>query len=163
VTTWTAAQVAAALGAVGSGEGAGAGTFTGVSTDTRTVQPGELFVALAGDRFDAHDFLEDAARAGATGAVVRQGTRSVKGLVLFEVPDTLRALGQLARARRDDIAGPVVAVTGTNGKTSTRQLIAAVLGTAFKVHATRGNLNNLVGVPLTILGAPPDTEALGRS
>ncbi|MBI4502630.1 MAG: UDP-N-acetylmuramoyl-tripeptide--D-alanyl-D-alanine ligase [Gemmatimonadetes bacterium] len=134
--------------------------FHSISTDTRTLEAGSLFVALAGDRFDAHDFLEDAARAGATGAVVRQGTRSVKGLVLFEVPDTLRALGQLARARRDDISGPVVAVTGTNGKTSTRQLIAAVLRTAFRVHATRGNLNNLVGVPLTILGAPADTEAL---
>ena len=153
---WTAKRVARLLGT----PTVAAVEFHSISTDTRSLEAGALFVALAGDRFDAHDFLEDAARAGATGAVVRQGTRSVKGLVLFEVPDTLRALGQLARARRDDIAGPVVAVTGTNGKTSTRQLIAPVVGTAFKVHATRGNLNNLVGVPLTILGAPPDTEAL---
>jgi UDP-N-acetylmuramoyl-tripeptide--D-alanyl-D-alanine ligase len=92
--------------------------------------------------------------------VVRAGTRALKGLTFFEVPDTLRALGRLARARREEITGPVVAITGTNGKTSTRQLIAAVLRTAFKVHATRGNLNNLVGVPLTILGAPDDTQAL---
>jgi UDP-N-acetylmuramoyl-tripeptide--D-alanyl-D-alanine ligase len=134
--------------------------FHSISTDTRTLEAGSLFVALSGDKFDAHDFLEEAARAGAAGAVVRTGTRALKGLTFYQVPDTLRALGQLARARREEITGPVVAVTGTNGKTSTRQLIAAVLATAFRVHATRGNLNNLVGVPLTILSAPEDAQAL---
>jgi UDP-N-acetylmuramoyl-tripeptide--D-alanyl-D-alanine ligase len=157
MTYWTAPRVARVLGVIPTVTGV---RFHSISTDTRTLEAGSLFVALAGDRFDAHDFLEDAARAGATGAVVREGTRAVKGLVLFEVPDTLRALGLLARARRDEISGPVVAITGTNGKTSTKQLVAAVIGTAFKVHATRANLNNLVGVPLTILGAPQGTEAL---
>jgi UDP-N-acetylmuramoyl-tripeptide--D-alanyl-D-alanine ligase len=155
--TWTAARVAAALGIDRASAPA---EFFAVSTDTRTLEAGSLFVAIAGDRFDAHDFLEEAARAGATGAVVRQGTRAVKGLTFFVVEDTLRALGQLARVRRNDVTGPVVAITGTNGKTSTRQLVAAVLRTAYRTHATRGNLNNLVGVPLTILSAPDDTQAL---
>lgn len=156
--TWTAARVLRALGQ-DAVEGAGL-EFSSISTDTRTLAPGALFVALAGDRFDAHAFLAQAAKAGARGAIVRRGTEPVTGLALFEVPDTLEALGQLARARRDEIAGPVVAITGTNGKTSTKELIAAALGTRYRVHATSGNLNNLVGVPLTILGAPDDAEAL---
>ena len=113
-----------------------------------------------GERFDGHDHLAAAAAAGATGAVVRQGTPPVPGLILFEVPDTLRAFGLLARARRRTLKGPVVAVTGTNGKTSTKEMLAAVLRTRYATHATRANLNNLVGVPLTILEAPADTEAL---
>jgi UDP-N-acetylmuramoyl-tripeptide--D-alanyl-D-alanine ligase len=84
----------------------------------------------------------------------------VPGLVLFEVPDTLRAFGFLARARRRSLTGPVIAITGTNGKTSTKEMLAAVLRTRYVTYATRANLNNLVGVPLTILEAPADTEAL---
>jgi UDP-N-acetylmuramoyl-tripeptide--D-alanyl-D-alanine ligase len=117
-------------------------------------------VALVGERFDGHDHLDAAVASGATGAVVRQGTRPVPGLVLFEVPDTLVAFGLLARARRRRIEGPVIAVTGTNGKTSTKEMLAAVLRTRYTTYATRANLNNLVGVPLTILEAPPDTQAL---
>jgi UDP-N-acetylmuramoyl-tripeptide--D-alanyl-D-alanine ligase len=131
-----------------------------VSTDTRTVTPGDLFVAIAGQRFDGHAFLGAARAAGADGAVVREGTPPVDGLKLFPVPDTLRALGRLARARRADVAGPVIAVTGTNGKTSTKELLARAMGTRWRVHATRGNLNNEVGVPLTILAAPEDADAL---
>jgi UDP-N-acetylmuramoyl-tripeptide--D-alanyl-D-alanine ligase len=119
-----------------------------------------LFVALEGERFDGHDHLSAAAAAGATAAVVRRGTPPVQGLMLFEVPDTLRALGLLARARRRTLTGPVIAVTGTNGKTSTKEMLAAVLRTRFVTYATRANLNNLVGVPTTILEAPADTEAL---
>lgn len=135
-------------------------TFTGISTDSRTVRPGELFVALVGERFDGHRFLEQAAHAGARGAVVGRGTAPVAGLVLFLVDDTLSALGSLARSRRREIGGPVVAVTGSNGKTATRAMLAAALGARWRTHATRENLNNLVGVPLTILEAPDDTEAL---
>lgn len=158
MTRWTASRVLRALGenAVASA----ALEFSSISTDTRTIAPGALFVALTGDRFDGHNFLAQAAKAGARGAVVRRGTEPVTGLAFFEVSDTLEALGRLARARRDEIAGPVVAITGTNGKTSTKELIAAALGTRYRVHATSGNLNNLVGVPLTILAAPDDTEAL---
>lgn len=135
-------------------------TFSGISTDTRAISEGALFVALAGNRFDGHNHLSAAAAAGATGAVVRKRTEPVPGLMLFEVEDTLRAFGLLARARRRTLAGPVVAVTGTNGKTSTKEMLAAVLGTRYRTYATRANLNNLVGVPLTILEAPANTEAL---
>jgi UDP-N-acetylmuramoyl-tripeptide--D-alanyl-D-alanine ligase len=158
VTVWTAARVREALDLPAAPDGDM--RFTAILTDTRAVVPGALFVALAGDRYDGHDFLAAAAAAGATGAVVRQGTAVPAGLVAFPVPDTLRAYGRLARARRRELTGPVIAVTGTNGKTSTKEMLAGVLGTRYRVHATRANLNNLVGVPLTILEAPEDTEAL---
>jgi UDP-N-acetylmuramoyl-tripeptide--D-alanyl-D-alanine ligase len=135
-------------------------TFSGISTDTRSMQPGGLFIALTGERFDGHDHLPAAAAAGAIGAVVRKGTASVAGLTLYEVDDTLQAFGRLARARRMRMNGPVVAVTGTNGKTSTKEMLRAVMSTRYRTYATRANLNNLVGVPLTILEAPADTEAL---
>ena len=135
-------------------------TFSGISTDSRSITSGALFVALQGGNFDGHDHLSAAAAAGAIGAVVRQGTPPVPGMVLFEVSDTLRAFGQLARARRRALKGPVIAITGTNGKTSTKEMLASVLRTRYVTHATRANLNNLVGVPLTILEAPADTEAL---
>jgi UDP-N-acetylmuramoyl-tripeptide--D-alanyl-D-alanine ligase len=136
--------------------------FTRVSTDTRDLQGGELFVALRGERFDAHDFLADARGRGATAAVVRRGTPSVPGLALFEVDDTLAALGALGRARRRALppGSPVVAVTGSSGKTSTKELLRAALAPAWRVHATSGNRNNLIGVPLTMLAAPHDATAL---
>jgi UDP-N-acetylmuramoyl-tripeptide--D-alanyl-D-alanine ligase len=135
-------------------------TFSGISTDSRSLAADALFVALTGERFDGHNHLSKAAAAGATGAIVREGTPPVPGLTLFHVPDTLRALGLLARARRRQLNGPVIAVTGTNGKTSTKEMLAAVLKTRYITYATRANLNNLIGVPLTILEAPADTEAL---
>ncbi len=134
--------------------------FSQISTDTRTLLPGALFVALAGEHFDAHEHLDAARDRGAAAAVVRTGTPAVAGLPLLEVPDTLAAYGALARARRQAFAGPVIAVTGTNGKTTTKEMLAAMLATRFRVHATRANLNNLVGVPLTILEAPADADAL---
>jgi len=155
---WTAAEVRAAL-ELPPGS-AGEPAFTGISTDTRRIGPGALFVALRGERFDGHDHLEAAVAAGAIGAVVRRGTPPVTGLRLYEVEDTLRALGWLGRARRRHLKGPVVAVTGTNGKTSTKELLAAALRTRFVTHATLANLNNLVGVPQTMLEAPSDTEAM---
>jgi UDP-N-acetylmuramoyl-tripeptide--D-alanyl-D-alanine ligase len=134
--------------------------YSAVSTDTRTLTAGSLFVALDGDRFDGHDFLASARAAGAVAAIVRTGTSPVEGLLLHQVADPLRAYGLLARARRRTLPGPVIAVTGTNGKTSTKEMVAAVLRTRYRTHATRANLNNLVGVPQTILAAAPDVEAL---
>lgn len=134
--------------------------FSEISTDTRTLKPGALFVAIKGERFDGHDHLATAAAAGATGALVRIGTPAVKGLTLYEVEDTLAGYGLLARARRRTISGPVVAIGGANGKTSTREMCAAALRTRYRVYATPANDNNLVGVPKTILAAPDDTEAL---
>jgi UDP-N-acetylmuramoyl-tripeptide--D-alanyl-D-alanine ligase len=170
VTRWTAARVREALelpataqrGTNGreAASDAGGPTFTRVLTDTRAVEPSALFVALVGERFDGHDYLDAAAAAGATGVVVREGARVPAGVTAFHVADTLRAFGLLARARRREIAGPVIAVTGTNGKTSTKEMLAAVLGTRYRVYATRANLNNLVGVPTTILEAPDDADAL---
>jgi UDP-N-acetylmuramoyl-tripeptide--D-alanyl-D-alanine ligase len=158
VTAWDSQLVATALGVSGP-RGL---RFTGVSTDTRHLAPSTLFVALQGERFDAHAFLGQAKQAGAAAAVVRRGTPPVDGLPYFEVDDTLAALGLLARARRLLLpsGSPVVAITGSSGKTSTKEMIRAVLGTAYRVHATSGNLNNLVGVPLTLLATPDDVEAL---
>jgi UDP-N-acetylmuramoyl-tripeptide--D-alanyl-D-alanine ligase len=133
--------------------------FSGIFTDSRSIQPGGLFVALKGERFDGHDHLASVAAAGAQAAVVRRGTPPVAGLRYFPVDDTLRAFGLLARYRRLSLEGPVVAVTGSNGKTSTKEMLRAVLGTRYRTYATRANLNNLVGVPLTILEAPADSEA----
>ena len=157
MTAWSEAWVRDALSLPPAANGQ---TFSGISTDSRSIEPGALFLALKGEKFDGHEHLAAAAAAGATGAVVRQGTPPVPGLMLFEVPDTLMAFGLLARARRRRIKGPVIAVTGTNGKTSTKEMLAAVLRTRYATYATRANLNNLVGVPLTILESPSDTEAL---
>ncbi|HEU5171065.1 MAG TPA: UDP-N-acetylmuramoyl-tripeptide--D-alanyl-D-alanine ligase [Gemmatimonadales bacterium] len=160
---WTEADVRTALGLTEKHLLAARSpllTFSEISTDTRSLRPGALFVALKGERFDGHDHLAAAAAAGAGAALVRRGTAPIAGLALLEVDDTLRAYGDLARARRRRLAGPVVAVTGSNGKTSTKEMLAAVLRTRWRTHATRANNNNLVGVPLTILEAPADVEAL---
>lgn len=156
---WSAAAIRVAIGMT-PGVGDAEVTYHGISTDSRAISPGALFVALQGERFDGHDYLPAVAQAGAKGAVVRHGTAAVPPLAFFEVDDPLRAFGLLARARRRTLSGPVIAVTGTNGKTSTKQMLAAVLSTRYRTYATRANLNNLVGVPLTILEAPSDTEAL---
>jgi UDP-N-acetylmuramoyl-tripeptide--D-alanyl-D-alanine ligase len=157
--TWSENVVREALG-LAPVSGREALTFTGISTDSRAIQAGALFVALQGDRFDGHDYLPAVAAAGASGAVVRRGTPAVPSLTFYEVEDPLRAFGLLARTRRRMLGGPVVAITGTNGKTSTKEMLAAALSTRYRTYATRANLNNLIGVPLTILEAPPDTEAL---
>ena len=156
--SWTSDEVAAALGVASPAKL----EFPSVSTDTRHLTPGSLFVALKGENFDAHDFLAKAKEQGATAAVVRRGTAPVPGLAFFEVDDTLEALGLLARARRRMFpeGTPVVAITGSSGKTSTKEMIRAALGARYRVHATSKNLNNRIGVPLTILSAPDDTEAL---
>ncbi|HWJ15850.1 MAG TPA: UDP-N-acetylmuramoyl-tripeptide--D-alanyl-D-alanine ligase [Gemmatimonadaceae bacterium] len=153
---WTRDRVRAALAGVAVGNHpAGSELFRRVWTDTRTIEPGDLFVALSGERFDAHEFLRDAVAKGATGLVVSRATAAANlGVPAFEVDDTLAALGALGRFRRKAWSGPVVAVVGTNGKTSTKELIRAALGSRLDVHATTGNLNNLVGVPLTLLALP---------
>lgn len=157
MSPWTAALLQQALGLAAA---PATGPWTAVSTDTRSIESGALFVALVGDRFDGHDYLAAARDRGATAAVVRRGTLPVAGLELLEVDDTLRAYGDIARARRRLLKGPVVCVTGNNGKTTVKEMVAAVLRTQFRVHATRANNNNLVGVPLTIIEAPWDVEAL---
>ena len=155
---WTSEEIAMALGVPTPAQL----EFAAISTDTRQLVPDTLFIALKGVKFDAHDFLDTARAGGASAAVVRHGTPAVAGLALFEVDDTLAALGLIARARRRMFPDgtPVVAITGSSGKTSTKEMIRAALSARYRVHATAANLNNLIGVPLTILSAPEDTEAL---
>lgn len=130
-----------------------------VSTDTRSLQPGDIFVALRGERFDAHDFLREALSRGAGLLVVADPARAVgAGVPVLAVHDTLAALGALGRFRRRAWSKPVVAIAGSNGKSSTKELVRAALGVAFEVHATEGNLNNFVGVPLTLLDIPDDAD-----
>lgn len=145
---WTVERVAAALG-----HGPSVGRpLSGITTDTRALTPGSCFVALRGERFDAHDYLAQAVAAGAAALVVEDATRTAGlGVPVFTVEDTHVALADLARYRRLAWARPVVAVGGSNGKTSTKELLKAVLGSRLRVHATTGNLNNRVGVPLTLL------------
>jgi len=125
----------------------------GVTTDSRNVNPGNLFIALRGERFDAHDFLPDVVTSGAAAVLVERmpARLSVPALV---VPDTRIALGEIAHHWRQQFTLPVIGVTGSNGKTTVKEMIAAILEQAFgdgNYLATRGNLNNEIGVPLTLL------------
>ncbi|WP_416362025.1 UDP-N-acetylmuramoyl-tripeptide--D-alanyl-D-alanine ligase [Immundisolibacter sp.] len=138
------AQAAVIVGA----SGRPTGDFSGVSTDSRTLRPGELFVALEGPHFDGHDYLAAVAAAGAAGALVR---RAHPALPCLEVADPLTALGQLAAAWRARFDIPVLAITGSSGKTTVKELLAAALAGLGPVLATRGNRNNHIGVPLTLL------------
>jgi UDP-N-acetylmuramoyl-tripeptide--D-alanyl-D-alanine ligase len=138
--------------------------FPGISTDSRTLRPGELFVALAGENFDGHQFVEEAASKGAGGVVVtldNAGTLHTKGLRIpvIGVSDTLRAFGDLASYWRGRYSIPVVAITGSNGKTTTKEMVAAILGRSWKVLKNHGTFNNLVGVPLTLLQLDNTHEA----
>jgi UDP-N-acetylmuramoyl-tripeptide--D-alanyl-D-alanine ligase len=154
---WTDADVRAALG-LGDGAAEPA-TYTGVSTDSRQIEAGQLYVALVGDSFDGHDFVGDALAKGARGAVVSR-PQDVTGGHVYRVDDTLVALGALASYRRRALRAPVVAITGSSGKTTTKDLAAAAIGTVKRVHATRGNRNNRIGMPLTLLDAPVEAEAV---
>lgn len=143
-------------------QGGSSEIFERLSTDTRTLQPGDVFLALVGERFDGHDFLEAAEKAGARALIVekkRCGKIQTTVPVLF-VDDTLQALGDLAQAWRARFALPVVAVAGSNGKTTTRAMIGAILSQRFQLHQTPGNFNNLIGLPLTVLQLKSSHEAM---
>jgi UDP-N-acetylmuramoyl-tripeptide--D-alanyl-D-alanine ligase len=127
---------------------------SGVTTDSRSVREGEIFFALRGPNFDGNKYAPAAIEAGARAAVVDD--RSLIGERYFVVDDVLDALAALANCHRRMIKVPVIAVTGSNGKTTTRELITAVLSRKKTVHSTAGNLNNQIGVPLTLLGTPDD-------
>jgi UDP-N-acetylmuramoyl-tripeptide--D-alanyl-D-alanine ligase len=127
--------------------------FTGVSTDSRTLRPGELFVALRGSNFDGHQFFVEAIERGAQGGVVEEGVepRAGKAITIIKVTDTLQALGDLAHRWRKRHPIPLVAVVGSSGKTTTKEMAAAILGGTYKVMKNPGNLNNLIGLPLSLL------------
>lgn len=129
--------------------------YAGVSTDTRKIQPGELYVALRGERFDGHQFLAQARSAGAVAAVVDTLDESVD-LPQIQVADTLQALAILAAANRNESDARVVAITGSSGKTTVKEMVAAMLARAGATLATIGNLNNHIGVPLTLFRLAPE-------
>ncbi|MSR23331.1 MAG: UDP-N-acetylmuramoyl-tripeptide--D-alanyl-D-alanine ligase, partial [Gemmatimonadetes bacterium] len=156
---WTDSTVRDALG-LPPRSGTPASTFPAISTDTRTAGHGELFVALVGDSFDGHDFLGEAAARELGGAVVSRETASSGSLPLYRVADTLDALGALARYRRRALPARIAAITGSSGKTTVKEILAAALSGSFRVHATQGNQNNRVGVPLTLLAAPDSAEVV---
>ena len=159
-TFWTGDRVADALAPLAPVNlPRGSAGFARVWTDTRTIEPGDLFVALVGERFDAHDFLVEAVAKGASGLVVsKPEIARALAVPVYTVRDTLVALGALATYRRRAWSRPVVGVVGTNGKTSTKELLKAALGSVLDVHATAGNLNNLIGVPLTLLAVRDDAD-----
>ena len=129
----------------------------GVNTDTRTLQPGQIFVALKGETFDGNAYALKALESGAAYAIVNDYVESDDPR-LFKYPDTLQALKELAAFHRQHLSIPVIGLTGTNGKTTTKELIRAVLATHYAVAATKGNLNNDIGVPLTVLSIGKDAE-----
>ena len=146
------AEAAAALGARATDADV---TFTGVSTDSRSIKAGDLFVALRGERFDGHDFLGTAAAAGAAATMIDRRYPGESAVPSIVVDDTRRSLGELARYWRARFAPALVAVTGSNGKTTVKEMLAAILrkhADETAVLATRGNLNNDIGLPLTLLG-----------
>ncbi|MBO9604963.1 MAG: UDP-N-acetylmuramoyl-tripeptide--D-alanyl-D-alanine ligase [Paenibacillaceae bacterium] len=161
--TWEqAAAMAGGLTAV-AGETGGKGpegvVITGVSTDTRTLRAGNLFVPLVGERYDGHDYVAGAFAKGAAAALWQEDRPNAPaGVPLILVRDTLAALQQLARSYRSELGVRIVGVTGSNGKTTTKDMIASILETTYKVHKTKGNLNNHIGLPLTLLQLAEDTE-----
>lgn len=157
---WTLDRAADALADEATGRPPrGPSRLRAVSTDTRRIESGDLFVALSGENFDAHDFLAEAVAKGAAALVVSDARRAAGlGVPVYETRDTLVALGALARYRRRAWAKPIVGIAGSNGKTSTKELTRAALGAVLRVHATEGNLNNRVGVPLTLLAIPDDAD-----
>jgi UDP-N-acetylmuramoyl-tripeptide--D-alanyl-D-alanine ligase len=132
-------------------------SFSGISTDSRTIAEGELFIALKGERFDGHHFAIEALRKRAGGVIIEEDRvrdirwNGYRPSAVIAVKDALRALGDIARERRRRFGTPLVALTGSNGKTTTKEMISACLETTFPVLKTEGNLNNLIGLPLTLL------------
>ncbi|WP_053375495.1 UDP-N-acetylmuramoyl-tripeptide--D-alanyl-D-alanine ligase [Paenibacillus sp. FJAT-27812] len=135
--------------------------ITGVTTDSRQAAAGQLFIPLVGEQFDGHAYLEQAVHNGAVAALWQKGREvpeSMSDVPLLIVGDTLVALQRLASAYRSELVVRVVGITGSNGKTTTKDMTAAILGTSYKVHKTEGNLNNHIGLPLTVLQLEEDTE-----
>ena len=131
--------------------------ITAVVTDSRKVQPGELFLALRGERVDGHEYIPAAKEKGAVAALVSQESGELPCIV---VENTLRAYGEIARRYREMFSFKVIGITGSVGKTTTKEMIASVLARDFKLFKSAGNHNNDIGLPMTILDTPEDTELL---
>ncbi len=131
----------------------------GISIDSRTIKPGELFIAIKGNRFDGHDFIKEAINKKATGVVISRpisqlsnSFNSLTHSTFIRVPNTIKALGQIAKSHRKKFNIPVVAITGSNGKTTTKEMVASILQKRYNVLKSSGTQNNHIGVPLTLLG-----------
>jgi UDP-N-acetylmuramoyl-tripeptide--D-alanyl-D-alanine ligase len=136
---------------------------TGVSTDSRTIKPGELFVALSGDKFDGHDYIRQVLEAGACGAVYSRDFPVYKddsSRILLKVTDTLQALGDMAKAYRKTLKATVVAVTGSNGKTTTKEMTRHIVEEKFPTVASPSSFNNFIGLPLTLFKAESATRVI---
>ena len=133
--------------------------FTGINTDTRTIKKGELFIALKGETFDGHAYAAKAAENGATGILASRKVEVPEGIPVVYVEDTLKGYQDIAHAYRMKFPKlKVVAITGSNGKTSTKDMVAAVLSSQYRVVKTQANFNNEIGLPRTLLSIRPDTE-----
>ena len=143
----------------GSVRSMGATLFGGVSTDTRKVETGDLFVALVGETFDGHRFVEQAFERGAAGAIVSQDVPAVEGKTIIRVGDTLLAYQNIARLYRERFDCPFVAISGSNGKTTTKDMVASVLEHRRAICKTQANFNNEIGLPFTLLSMKEDDEA----
>lgn len=155
---WTDGSVRRALGLPGGG---GDERFEGVCTDSRAVRPGDMFVALRGERFDGHAFVAEAAAKGCGAVVVEDHWDADAGKArAYRVPDTLSALGGLALHRRRRMAVPVVGITGSAGKTTVKDMTIGALSGRPGAHGTHANENNRIGVPFAILSAPAGASAL---
>jgi UDP-N-acetylmuramoyl-tripeptide--D-alanyl-D-alanine ligase len=152
---WTSAEIAAAV----VGQGSGAFTATGVSIDSRTLERGDLFVALQGPSFDGHDFVAAALQRGASGALIHRRPADLPANApVIEVVDTMKALEDLGRAARSRTEAKVAAVTGSVGKTSTKEALRSVLSLFAPTFASAGNLNNQWGAPLSLSRMPRETR-----
>lgn len=133
--------------------------LTGISTDSRRIEPGCLFIPLKGENFDGHDFIAGAFEKGAAAALTHREMQHFPGKILIRVDDTLKALHEIASCYRRRFDIPFVGITGSVGKTSTKEMVACALGARYNVLKNEGNLNNEVGVPLTMFRLGPDHEA----
>lgn len=155
----TLAEIEEMVKGSGLDEGYKSMHINGVTTDSRLVEAGNLFFPLVGDIFNGHDFVDKAIEKGAVAIIWKETEPNPpKNIPVILVKDTLTALQNLAEAYLDQLKPKVVGITGSNGKTTTKDMVAAVLQTTFKVHKTKGNFNNHIGLPLTILSMTEDTE-----
>jgi len=157
--SWSVEEIAGAC--AGRVRGEGSVTLEGVSTDTRTLSSGQLFIALQGESYDGHDFLEEAVARGAAAALVCRNGHAPVSVPTIRVDDTVRALGALAAVHREAFQGPVIAITGSNGKTTTKEMCAEILAAGgARVRRSPGNLNNHIGLPLSVLALEETDQAL---
>ena len=156
----TVQEIAAAAGGVWKNPRADAPAVSAVSTDSRNLESGCLFVPWVGTRFDGHDYIEQALEGGAAGCLCARLPEKLRpDRFYIQVPDTRLALRALASAYRDRFAVPLIQITGSVGKTTTKEMLAAVLGARLRVYKTPGNFNNDIGTPLTLLGLTPEHQA----